>query len=505
MITAQDIMVDKASYPNPTIAKNSHNMRALGLGYADLGALTMSLGFSYDSDEAHAWAATITALMTGEAYLQSARIAATRGSFHEFEKNKAAMLGIIKRHREKAALIKPSDVPEEIISDVVQIWDRALEMGKEHGYSNCQVTVLAPTGTVAFMLDCDTTGVEPELALIKYKTLSGGGHMRIVNRTVARALERLGYPPVVVQDILAKIEETGTIEGIREVLPEHLPVFDCAFRPINGQRCITPEGHIKMMAAVQPFISGAISKTVNLPNDVTVEQIEEIFRLAWRLGLKAIAVYRDGCKATQPLGLGTREAGMAERPVRRRLPVDCGSVRHKFEVSGQKGYIHTGFYDDGAIGEIFIRMAKEGSTISGLMDTIATLTSIALQYGVPLEALVNKFIHVRFEPSGFTSNPDIPMAKSLTDYIFRYLGIRFLNREQQEAAGLLPPGLQNRELLESSGSVPKPPEPSQSVSPGGHAFNPQSDAPACPDCGSIMVRYGSCYNCLNCGATSGCS
>lgn len=505
MITAQDILVDKASYPTPAIATNSHNMRALGLGYADLGALIMSLGFAYDSDEARAWASTITALMTGEAYLQSARLAEVRGRFHEFDKNRAAMLRVIKAHKEKAIQIRPAGVAENLISDVVGLWDEALEMGEKHGYANCQVTVLAPTGTVAFMLDCDTTGVEPELALVKYKTLSGGGHLKIVNRTVARALERLGYPPVLVQDILGQIEEKGTIEGIREVQAEHLPVFDCAFRPINGERCISPEGHVRMMSAIQPFISGAISKTVNLPNDATVEQIEEIFRLAWRLGLKAISVYRDGCKAIQPLGLGAREVPRTLQPVRRRMPVDCQTVRHKFEVAGQKGYIHTGFYDDGTVGEIFIRMAKEGSTISGLMDTIATLTSIALQYGVPLEALVNKFIHVRFEPSGFTANPDIPIAKSLTDYIFRYLGIRFLNREQQEAAGLLPAGGQGPELLEGSASASRQAPSPRRVSTGGHAFNPQSDAPACPDCGAIMVRNGSCYNCLNCGATTGCS
>ena len=505
MITAQDILVDKASYPTPAIATNSHNMRALGLGYADLGALIMSLGFAYDSDEARAWASTITALMTGEAYLQSARLAEVRGRFHEFDKNRAAMLRVIKAHKEKAIQIRPAGVAENLISDVVGLWDEALEMGEKHGYANCQVTVLAPTGTVAFMLDCDTTGVEPELALVKYKTLSGGGHLKIVNRTVARALERLGYPPVLVQDILGQIEEKGTIEGIREVQAEHLPVFDCAFRPINGERCISPEGHVRMMSAIQPFISGAISKTVNLPNDATVEQIEEIFRLAWRLGLKAISVYRDGCKAIQPLGLGEREVPRTLQPVRRRMPVDCQTVRHKFEVAGQKGYIHTGFYDDGTVGEIFIRMAKEGSTISGLMDTIATLTSIALQYGVPLEALVNKFIHVRFEPSGFTANPDIPIAKSLTDYIFRYLGIRFLNREQQEAAGLLPAGVQGPELLEGSASASRQAPSPRRVSTGGHAFNPQSDAPACPDCGAIMVRNGSCYNCLNCGATTGCS
>ena len=355
------------------------------------------------------------------------------------------------------------------------------------------------------MMDCDTTGVEPEIALVKYKNLSGGGRLQIVNRTVARGLDRLGYPPVVVENIIAKIEETGTIEGIREVLPEHLPVFDCAFRPIQGTRFISTEGHLKMMAAVQPFISGAISKTVNLPHDTAIEKIEEIFRLAWRLGLKSISVYRDGCKAGQPVGLSLEEATKSTRPVRRRLPVDCKTVRHKFEIAGQKGYIHTGFYDDGTVGEIFIRMSKEGSTISGLMDTIATLTSIALQYGVPLEALVNKFSHVRFEPSGFTSNPDIPIAKSLTDYIFRYLGLRFLDKTQQEAAGLLPSGKGSGETRGNydSGNQSKP--VAADVKTRGHAFNPQSDAPACYDCGSIMVRHGSCYECLNCGATTGCS
>lgn len=505
MITAQDILVDKASYPSAAITRNSRNMRALGLGFADLGALVMTLGLAYDSDEGRAWASTISALMTGEAYLQSARLGAVRGAFAEFDRNRTPMLGVIKAHREKAFRINPLGVPDSLISAAIRTWDHALDMGAEHGFRNCQVSVLAPTGTVAFMMDCDTTGVEPELALVKFKTLAGGGVLKIVNRTVARALEHLGYPPVVVQHIIGKLEEKGSIEGVPEILPEHLPVFDCAFRPLEGERCISPRGHVRMMAAIQPFISGAISKTVNLPHDATVEEIEELIRLAWRLGLKAIAVYRDGCKAVQPLALGEQEAPYTLQPVRRRLPVDCRSVRHKFDVGGQKGYLHVGFYDDGSVGEIFIRMAKEGSTISGLMDTIATLTSISVQYGVPLEALVNKFIHVRFEPSGFTTNPDIPIAKSLTDYIFRYLGLRFLDRQQQEAAGLLPPGEQipgGSEQLNPGHRPLTAPKPSTAK---GHLFNPQSDAPACQDCGAIMIRNGSCYKCLNCGGTTGCS
>jgi ribonucleoside-diphosphate reductase alpha chain len=504
MITAQDILVDKAGYPTPAITRNSRGMRALGLGYADLGALIMRLGLPYDSDAGRAWASTITAIMTGEAYVQSARIAAVRRPFSEFRKNREAMLEVIRAHRTQAHQITSTNLPEGLVTQARQAWDLALTLGEQYGYANCQATVVAPTGTVAFMMDCDTTGVEPEIALVKYKNLSGGGRLQIVNQTVARALERLGYLPEVVENVVATIEETGTIEGIGEILPEHLPVFDCAFRPVNGTRFISPEGHLKMMAAVQPFISGAISKTVNLPSDTTVGQIEEIFRLAWHLGLKSVSVYRDGCKAVQPVGLSTKAAPKTPLPVRRRLPVDCKTVRHKFEIAGQKGYIHTGFYDDGTVGEIFIRMSKEGSTISGLMDTIATLTSIALQYGVPLEALVNKFSHVRFEPSGFTTNPDIPIAKSLTDYIFRYLGLRFLDKTQQEAAGLLPPGKSATDTGGQSGPGLSEPVPS-ALKRKGHAFNPQSDAPACYDCGSIMVRHGSCYECLNCGATTGCS
>ena len=502
MITAQDIMVDKAAYPSPSIARNSRNMRALGLGYADLGALIMALGLPYNSDSGRAWASTITALLTGEAYLQSARIASVRGPFNEYQRNRAPMLGVLKSHRNHVLRINTSNVPEDVISEALRIWDVLLELGEKSGYANCQVTVLAPTGTVAFMMDCDTTGIEPEMALVKHKVLSGGGNLKIVNRTVAHALEHLGYEPGAVQQILATVEERGTIEGVAEVSLEHLPVFDCAFRPVNGERFISPEGHLRMMAAVQPFISGAISKTVNVPGDTTVEQIEEIYRLAWQLGLKSLSVYRDGCKAVQPITLSPSDTGRFSGPVRRRLPVDCKSVRHKFEIAGQKGYIHIGFYEDSKVGEIFIRMAKEGSTVSGLMDTIATLTSIALQYGVPLEALVNKFSHVRFEPSGFTSNPQVPYAKSLTDYIFRYLGTRFLNKEQQEAAGLLPgPELPSFQAMGATDTYPTP----ATVQNMRQSFHLQSDAPACHDCGAILVRNGSCYKCLNCGATSGCS
>lgn len=501
MVTAQDILIDRAGYPSEAIGHNSRSMRAIGLGYADLGALLMSLGLPYDSEDGRAWAAAITALMTGEAYLQSARIAKTRGAFTEFEKNREAMLQVIACHRAKVSEIKTECVHPKILSEASLAWGQALEEGRKWGYSNCQVTVLAPTGTVAFMMDCDTTGIEPDVALIKHKALAGGGTLKITNRTVGKALRRLGYDDNAISRMLSELEHHGSMESISDLNPEHLPVFDCALKPLTGTRVISPQGHVKMMAAVQPFISGGISKTINLPSNTTVEQIQEIFLTAWKMNLKAVAVYRDGCKTVQPLTVGLPADQQIPSPIRRRLPVDCKSVRHKFEIAGQKGYIHTGFYEDGKVGEIFIRMAKEGSTISGLMDTIATLTSIALQYGVPLEALVNKFSHVRFEPSGMTSNPQIPFAKSLTDYIFRYLGTRFLTPEQQKVAGLLAgdrglPGLNPDDRWAAVGSQ---------TTNTGHSFHPQSDAPACPDCGAIMVRNGSCYKCLNCGATSGCS
>ena len=505
LITAQDILVDKASYPSPAITRNSRQMRALGLGYADLGALIMRMGLAYDSDAARSWAASLTSLMTAEAYAQSARIAQIQGAFGEFVKNRDAMLGVIRMHVEATRRIEPSGNWDGVLSEALQAWETALNVGERAGFRNCQTTVLAPTGTVAFMMDCDTTGVEPELALVKYKSLVDGGQLRIVNRSVASALRSLGYSSAAIESILGNLEQGVPVEAVEEIQAEHHPVFDCSFKPIGGERFISPHGHLLMMAAVQPFISGAISKTVNLPTETTVEQIEGIFRHAWQLGLKSVCVYRDGCKTLQPLALVPGDRDKGPLPVRRRLPVDCKSVRHKFEIAGQKGYIHTGFYEDGRVGEIFISMSKEGSTISGLMDTIATLTSIALQYGVPLEALVNKFSHVRFEPSGFTSNPEIPIAKSLTDYIFRYLGTRFLTKEQQEVAGLIPATDPLEPLSHNPHSSSGIRVPFRTHDEEGHAFRPQSDAPSCFDCGAIMVRSGSCYKCHNCGATSGCS
>jgi ribonucleoside-diphosphate reductase alpha chain len=516
VITAQDILVDNSSYPTDEITATAHAYRQLGLGYANLGALLMSQGLAYDSDAGRSYAAAITSLMCGEAYLQSTRVAEVMGSYQGYAKNMEPQLRVIDKHRHKSREIDSAYVPLDLLSAARDVWDMALESGRSKGVRNSQVTVLAPTGTIAFMMDCDTTGVEPDIALVKYKKLVGGGMLKFVNRTVPQALKKLGYESREVQDVLEYIDENDTIEGAPHLREEHLSVFDCAFRPRNGIRSIEPIGHIRMMGAVQPFISGAISKTVNMPTEATVEDIEEAYIESWRLGLKAIAVYRDGCKRTQPLNTGTdaakaKTAQPAEvaQPVRRRLPADCSSYRHKFDVQGHEGYIHVGFFEDGKAGEIFIKMAKEGSTISGLMDTIATLTSLALQYGVPLEALVRKFEHVRFEPAGFTKNPDIPVAKSLTDYIFRFLGMRFENHRIES-------GERELQIVRPNGARPVESAPAEhgddAVADGvkGHDTSlefilPESDAPTCADCGSIMVRNGACYKCLNCGATSGCS
>jgi ribonucleoside-diphosphate reductase alpha chain len=500
-ITAQDIVVERSSYPTPEITANAHAFRELGLGYANLGALLMSLGLPYDSDAGREYAAALTALLSGEAYLQSARLAANLGSYDGYARNREPQLRVIEKHRLHAYKLDPAFVPLDLLSAARDVWDRALAHGREVGVRNSQVTVLAPTGTIAFMMDCDTTGVEPDIALVKYKKLVGGGVLKIVNTTVPRALRRLGYDSREIQEIVEYLEEQETIEGASALHPEHLPVFDCAFKPAKGVRSIHPLGHIRMMAAVQPFISGAISKTINVPEQATVEDIEQAYVEAWRLGLKAVAIYRDGCKRVQPLNTSrpTAEAvvmpavSAPPQPVRRRLPADRQAICHKFDVAGHEGYIHVGFYEDGTPGEIFIKMAKEGSTVSGLMDTVGVLTSMALQYGVPLEVLVSKFSHVRFEPSGFTKNPDIPMAKSLIDYLFRFLGSRFLSGEARAAVGLVE--------REEPVRVLQPVEPMRQPI----AFSPQADAPSCPDCGSLMVRNGACYKCLNCGATSGCS
>ena len=530
LITAQDILVDASSYPTQEIGKNAHAFRELGLGYANLGALLMELGMPYDSEAGRQYAGAVTALLCGEAYLQSARVAAALGPFEGYAVNREPMLGVIEKHRSHAMKLSTTYVPLDLLHASRTAWDQALQMGREVGFRNSQATVLAPTGTIAFMMDCDTTGVEPDIALVKYKKLVGGGMLKMVNGTVPGALKRLGYDSKDVQAIVEYLESEDTIEGAPGLRDEHLPVFDCAFKASKGSRTIAPEGHLRMMGAVQPFLSGAISKTINMPNETTSEDVLDAFMLAWKLGLKAVAIYRDGCKRTQPLNTSrdgdkkTADAAPASapvatvpvatpefQPVRRRLPADCRSIRHKFDVAGHEGYIHVGFYDDGTPGEIFIKMAKEGSTISGLMDTIATLTSMSLQYGVPLDALVSKFGHVRFEPSGFTKNQEIPYAKSLTDYIFRFLGTRFMSADKRTLMGL-------GEASESAPTVPPLQAVSVSVetSQDGHvratatagatiAFSPQADAPSCSDCGSIMIRNGSCYRCTNCGATSGCS
>ncbi len=515
-ITAQDILVDNSSYPTAEITANAKAFRELGLGYANLGALLMSLGLPYDSEAGRQYAGAITALMTGEAYLQSARLAEPMGPFSGYAVNREPMLGVIDKHRSSAHKLDPSLVPLELLSEARKVWDEALTLGRKVGYRNSQATVLAPTGTIAFMMDCDTTGVEPDIALVKYKRLVGGGLLKIVNHTVPRALKRLGYDNQEVQAMVEYIDEHETIEGAPLLRDEHLPVFDCAFKPTRGSRSIHYLGHLRMMGAVQPFISGAISKTINMPNDATVEDISEAYMEAWHLGLKAVAIYRDGCKKVQPLATGEKKTAalpvvVAEpTPVRRRLPMERTAICHKFDIAGHEGYIHVGFYEDGTPGEIFIKMAKEGSTISGLMDTIATLTSLALQYGVPLEALVSKFSHVRFEPSGFTKNPDIPYAKSLTDYIFRFLGARFLSTVQKQEAGLVE-GNEQRPVADESQMSPRraPDLPwTGSRLASDRPLTPwqsQADAPSCADCGSIMIRNGSCYKCLNCGATSGCS
>jgi ribonucleoside-diphosphate reductase alpha chain len=509
IITAQDIVVSKSSYPTPEIEQTAHDYRQLGLGYANLGALLMSMGLPYDSDAGRIFAAAVTSLMCGEAYAQSARVAAALGPYAGFEINRDAQIRVLEKHREKSRVVDSAYVPLDLLSASREVWDDAVAGGRAYGVRNSQVTVLAPTGTIAFMMDCDTTGVEPDIALVKYKKLVGGGMLKFVNTTVSRALRKLGYETREVTDILEHIDANDTIEGAPHLKDEHLSVFDCAFKPRSGVRSIEPGGHVRMMGAVQPFLSGAISKTVNMPTDATVEDVANIYYESWKLGLKAVAIYRDGCKRSQPLNTGaeaakTLVAEEATRPHRRRLPSDCRSSRHKFDVAGHEGYIHVGFYDDGTPGEIFIKMAKEGSTISGLMDTIATLTSMAMQYGVPVDALVNKFAHVRFEPSGFTKNPDIPVAKSLTDYIFRFLGTRYGGEMQAVTA----PAADSPAARPSA--APAAARPKLELVEGGRV-NPsdlilsQSDAPTCSDCGSIMIRNGACYKCHNCGATSGCS
>ncbi|MFN3476266.1 MAG: LAGLIDADG family homing endonuclease, partial [Candidatus Methylomirabilales bacterium] len=443
MILAQEIIVGNASYPTEKIRQNTIAFRQLGLGYANLGALLMARGLPYDSDEGRAYAGAITALMTGHAYATSALIAERMGPFAGFEENREPMLRVMRKHRDALGKIDAKLVPSDLYEAAKQAWDEVVRLGELYGYRNAQTTVLAPTGTISFMMDCDTTGIEPDLALVKYKTLVGGGMMRIVNQTVPLALKRLGYSPDEIRAIVGYVDEKGTIEGAPHLQPEHLPIFDCALRPVGGTRSIHYMGHVRMLAAVQPFISGAISKTINVPSDVTVDEVMDIYIQGWRLGLKALAIYRDSSKKVQPLSAAKEEKERKEpRPIRKRLPDERQAITHKFSVGGQEGYITVGLFDDGTPGEVFLTIAKEGSTVSGLMDVIATETSIALQYGVPLKDLVRKFINTRFEPAGITNNPQIRFATSISDYVFRWLGLKFLPYEDQVELGLHPRGAQ---------------------------------------------------------------
>lgn len=477
-IVAQDILVDMSSYPTADIANNSHIFRTLGLGCANLGALLMSYGLPYDSNKGRELASSITSTMTATAYTESAKIAMVKGPFKDFEKNREPMMDVIKKHAFFDQMLSKTNVSHEA-------WRKALELGNEFGYRNAQVTVLAPTGTIAFMMDCDTTGVEPDIALVKYKLLAGGGSLKIVNSTVPMALDYLGYDTVKSKAVVDYIDKHDSIEGDDSpILPEHLPVFDCAFRAANGKRSISYMAHLKMMAACQPFISGAISKTVNMPNSASVEDIRLAYTEAWKMGLKCVAIYRDGSKRSQPLSTKKSTPATELNPKRNRMPDTRTAITHKFDVAGHEGYLTVGFFENGMPGELFVQMAKEGSTIGGLMDTIGTLTSVALQYGVPLSTLVNKFSHQRFEPSGFTKNPKIRQATSVIDYVFRWM-------ETLEAD------------IPGAPCLRTPEEPQSVLDKSVAHF--QQDAPACPKCGHIVVRNGSCYKCNNCGESLGCS
>ena len=515
-ITAQDILVDNASYPTEKIARNSHEFRPLGLGYANLGAMLLSLALPYDSETGRDVAGCVTALMCGEAYAQSARIAERKGPFASYEANREPMLSVIRKHGAALLAIHPENLQPWLFAAAQSAWDTALALGGVSGYRNSQVTVLAPTGTIGFMMDCDTTGVEPDLALVKHKKMVGGGFIKILNRTVPQALLRLGYSPEESSKIISHIDKTGMIEGAPGLKPEHLPVFDCSLAPARGGRSISWRGHLKMMAAAQPFLSGAISKTVNMPEESTVEDFMEAYVESWRLRLKAVAIYRDNSKRSQPLSVASTADTATEtvhvagapqqqelfvRAQRRKLPDERKSITHKFSVGGHEGYLTAGMYDDGTPGEIFVKMAKEGSTLSGFMDGLALSISIGLQYGVPLKALVDKLTNTRFEPSGFTENPSIRYTSSVLDYIARWLGGKFLSSEylkptialSQEVAAIPEGGASSVERGEAASAQKRRPP------------SVVGDAPSCSICGMLMIPNGSCYKCVNCGSTSGCS
>jgi len=562
---AQEILVDHASYPTRRIATNSHKFRPIGLGYSNLGSLIMTSGLPYDSDAARGLCGVITAILHGAACLTSTELSAAVGPFDEYEKNREPMLRVMEMHWQKVEEIK--SCPKDLQEFARDLWDKVLAHGKRHGFRNAQATVLAPTGTISFMMDCDTTGIEPDIALVKYKQLAGGGMLKIVNQRVPLVLRNLGYDDSQIEAIVAHIDQRDTIEGAPELKPEHLPVFDCAFPPRNGRRSIPWRAHIQMMAAAQPFISGAISKTVNMPRESTPEDVADAYMAGWRLGLKALAIYRDGSKEVQPLSTKTKSDKAAEKlvaaPRRERLPDTRQSITHKFSISGHEGYITVGLYPDGRPGELFITMAKEGSTIGGLMDCFGTAVSMSLQYGVPLEVYVNKFSHTRFEPQGFTKNPDIKIAKSLVDYIFRWLGNTFLPGYREAGKAALPAAPADPSQGDPGDATSEPPPAAtraggpdgdqglavkNAASPNGSASGNgqhgpkhaskrngspagaaamdrtvvavvadaplsrseqfasfQTDAPTCDNCGAITVRCGNCYLCYNCGSSMGCS
>src|SRR6266568_5042941 len=528
-VTAQEILVDNASYPTPKIAENSHNFRPLGLGYANLGALLMSMAVPYDSDEGRDTAGAITSLMCGEAYAQSARIAERMGAFPGYEANQEPMLDVIRMHREAVRGIKPEHVQPELFLAAQESWDTALHHGEQHGYKNSQVTVLAPTGTIGFMMDCDTTGIEPDLALVKYKKLVGGGLIKIVNNTVPQALMKLGYTPEQTSEIVSYIDKNGKIEGAPHLKAGDLPVFDCSLAPQGGGRSITWTGHVKMMAAAQPFLSGAISKTINMPEGSTVEDISNAYIESWRLGLKAVAIYRDNSKRSQPLNAGGKKeekkasaaSGQAEaaraveptqrelfaRAVREKMPVERASVTHKFSVGGHEGYITVGMYEDNRPGEIFIKMSKEGSTLSGVMDGLALTISLGLQYGVPLKVFVDKLLNTRFEPSGITANANIRFVSSVLDYIARWMGGRFISADYLKLNGGT--SVEHSATAAPAAALPAMTQASldamQTALSASRLGNAHEGAPPCSACGMLMVPNGACYKCENCGSTSGCS
>lgn len=517
LIIAQDILVDNGSYPTAEIAENSHRFRPLGLGYANLGALIMSLGLAYDSDAGRAFAGALTALLTGTAYAVSAELAGNKGTFDEYAKNSEPMLGVIRMHRAAVDRIQGDGPLASLAQEARQVWDGVLEAGRRQGFRNAQVTVLAPTGTIGFMMDCDTTGVEPDIALVKYKQMADGGLFKLVNRTLPAALKRLNYTDKLIQDIVDYVDKQDTIEDAPGLNPDHLPVFDCAFKPKNGVRFIDYHAHLKMMAAVQPFLSGAISKTINMPAAATVDDVMQVFMDGWKLGLKAVAIYRDGSKGIQPVTTGKVEAGAASgpaepvplpKPFRRRMPATRQSITHKFEVAGHQGYLTVGLYEDGKPGELFITMAKEGSTVGGTMDAFGTAISMCLQYGVPVSTLIEKFTHSRFEPSGFTRNPDIPFAKSLVDYIFRWLALTFPDGRSPMIQQMpLPAVLDGPKtaVADPPAATAKPAVTPVETRLDNQFKDFQADAPPCDKCGAITVRNGTCYKCFVCGNSMGCS